>query len=85
MIDDRLSLPTVAKELGGQETLIKKRHFPIPVKISSEDTLLFKKNITETFETVAILLNGSAEFIVKCARTESMKKKEIVKNVMNCA
>ncbi|CDW78588.1 ribosomal l1 domain-containing protein 1-like [Stylonychia lemnae] len=85
LIDDRLSSASVEKDLGGQGNLIKKRNFPIPVKINGLNTLEFKKVIQEASETVGLLLTGGNDFIVKCAKSESMTKKEIVKNVMQAA
>ena len=37
LLDDRLSLLRVAKELGSSETLLRKRHFPMPVQISNKN------------------------------------------------
>eukprot|EP00347_Sterkiella_histriomuscorum_P016625 403352471 len=85
LMDDRLAMTSIAKVLGGSDTLIKKRHFPMPVKIHGLDHQHFKKNIQEAFNSVGLLLTPSIEFIFKCGKTESMSNKEIVKNVINCA
>ncbi len=85
LVDDRLSLTTLASALGGHTIVMKKRHFPMPVKITDQDSTQIKKNLVEAFETVGLLLSSGQEYIVKCAKTESMTKKEAVKNVINCA
>lgn len=54
------------------------------VKISGVDSSQIKKNISEVYNSVGLLLSGGADFIIKCAKTESFTKKEIVKNVINC-
>lgn len=85
MIDDRLSLVIVAKELGGSTCCLRKRLFPFPVKISRSDKSVVKQIIKEMFLTVGLILTGGKEFIVRCARTESMSAKDSVKNIINCA
>ena len=35
LLDDRLSLNGTASALGGHQIVLKKRHFPFPVKIAN--------------------------------------------------
>ncbi len=81
LIDDRLSLRTVSKDLGSQ--LLRKRHVPIPVNLHDSSKLSF--NLQEPFSGCHLLLHPGQDFIVRCARTVALSKKEIVKNVMNAA
>ena len=81
LIDDRLSLKTVSKDLGGQ--LLRKRFVPIPVNLSTPT--LLSKHLHESFLGCHLLLHPGQDFIVRCAKTASLSKKQIVKNVMNAA
>jgi ribosomal protein L1 len=64
---------------------LRKRHFPFPVRITGIDANQVKKNIQEVFDTVGLLISGGSEFIIRCAKTESMSVKDIVKNAINCS
>jgi hypothetical protein len=80
-LDDRISLKTVAKEFGGSPVVLKKRHFPFPVKIFGIDQKQVKKNIIECFSSVGMLIGGGKEFIIRVGKTESMKRRHIIGNV----
>jgi hypothetical protein len=43
-----------------------------------------KKTLEACLDSTTLLLTGGQDFIVRVARTETMKKKESVKNVMHC-
>jgi len=54
------------------------------VKITGESNKV-KSNIQEALDTTHLLLGGFKDFTVRCAKTESMSRKDMVKNIINAA
>lgn len=82
LLDDRINLKSAAHEFGGASVMLRKRSYPIPVKIHGEDAQSMKKNLIDAIQHFGMLLTGGQEFIVRIGKTESMGVKEIVKNVV---
>jgi hypothetical protein len=78
MLDERIPMSLMAKEFGGNAIALRKRHFPIPVKVFGVDLKTIKKNIEECFSTVGMLIGGGKEFILRCGKTESMKVDKVI-------
>jgi hypothetical protein len=84
LIDDRITLKTASKELGGHAVIMKKKNFPFPISLSGEKAKV-KQRFLEAFETTFLMIGKGAEFALKCAKTESQTSRRIVANILATA
>lgn len=84
LIDDRITMKTASKELGGHAVIMKKKNFPFPISLSG-DKVKIKQRFMEAIESTFMMIGKGSEFVLKCAKTESQPSKKIVKNIMASA
>ena len=58
LLDERVNLGKAMKDLGGAATLLRKKHFPFPIKITGVDAATVKASLNEIYSTVGMLMGG---------------------------